>query len=195
MLRALRELLSRGSRGGYPCASCVFFCASPQTAARAIAHELKKGFPAPFFIYESAFVDGHSFPRMTQFIRLWLCDQMCHFAGAAVALPCSIFAELPCSVLADSGCSQCAGCCGLSQCMSTRSAWPAESVPLDNDPRDCIPGRCTANPFELCFYDPSFKSGGLGCNAGGLPLCRFCGFGDTHRSSARGEGPVGPSSI
>ena len=40
--------------------------------------------------------------------------------------------------------------------------------------------RC-AGPLEPCFYDPTCpevggSSGSLGCNAGGLAGCRFCGF-------------------
>ena len=34
-----------------------------------------------------------------------------------------------------------------------------------------------AGPSEPCFLDESCLSGGLGCNAGGYELCRFCGFG------------------
>eukprot|EP00929_Paragymnodinium_shiwhaense_P121322 TRINITY_DN9350_c0_g1_i1.p1 TRINITY_DN9350_c0_g1~~TRINITY_DN9350_c0_g1_i1.p1 ORF type:complete len:444 (+),score=51.74 TRINITY_DN9350_c0_g1_i1:68-1399(+) len=36
---------------------------------------------------------------------------------------------------------------------------------------------CTASPQELCYLDESCAQGGLGCAAGGYPLCRFCGFG------------------
>ena len=50
-------------------------------------------------------------------------------------------------------------------------------LPATLDPAKCSPGVCTGNPAELCFYDPSCALGGLGCNAGGFPLCRFCGFG------------------
>ena len=44
-------------------------------------------------------------------------------------------------------------------------------------PELCEPGTCTGNDEETCFYDPGCATGGLGCNAGGKPLCRFCGFG------------------
>jgi hypothetical protein len=30
--------------------------------------------------------------------------------------------------------------------------------------------------FQSMFYDPTCDIGGLGCNAEGLFLCRFCGF-------------------
>lgn len=43
---------------------------------------------------------------------------------------------------------------------------------------DCKPGRCTSNSRERCYYAPdTCSSGGLGCNAGGKEMCRFCGFG------------------
>ena len=32
------------------------------------------------------------------------------------------------------------------------------------------------NSNEPTFYDPSCAQGGLGCNAGGNLLCRFCGY-------------------
>ena len=35
----------------------------------------------------------------------------------------------------------------------------------------------TNNPAEICIYDPTCAEGGLGCNAGGHFLWRFCGFG------------------
>ena len=41
----------------------------------------------------------------------------------------------------------------------------------------CKAGLCTGNIFETCFYDPGCAAGGLGCNAGGKTLCRFCEFG------------------
>ena len=41
----------------------------------------------------------------------------------------------------------------------------------------CKAGLCTGNVFETCFYDPGCAAGGLGCNAGGKTLCRFCEFG------------------
>eukprot|EP00927_Polykrikos_kofoidii_P084360 TRINITY_DN8868_c0_g1_i1.p1 TRINITY_DN8868_c0_g1~~TRINITY_DN8868_c0_g1_i1.p1 ORF type:complete len:465 (+),score=49.17 TRINITY_DN8868_c0_g1_i1:397-1791(+) len=37
---------------------------------------------------------------------------------------------------------------------------------------------CTGAPSETCYRDDDVCSvGGLGCNAGGQSLCRFCGFG------------------
>ena len=124
------------------------------------------------------------------------CDQQCHFAGAAAALPCSIFAQLPCTVLADSGCPQCAGCCDRSQCLSI--AWPLPPPPPPPmstrasryiDPDVCKPGVCTRNILEKCYYDPICEAvatllrnqtpgqHGWGCNAGNKVGCRFCGFG------------------
>ena len=41
---------------------------------------------------------------------------------------------------------------------------------------ECI--ECANDPKYPCFYDPKCKNGGLGCNAKGKSLCRFCGFGD-----------------
>ena len=41
----------------------------------------------------------------------------------------------------------------------------------------CKAGLCTGDIFETCFYDPGCAAGGLGCNAGGKTLCRFCEFG------------------
>ena len=35
-----------------------------------------------------------------------------------------------------------------------------------------------ASASEPCFYEPTCKLGGLGCNAAGFESCRFCGFGD-----------------
>ena len=35
---------------------------------------------------------------------------------------------------------------------------------------------CTGNDKELCFYDVTCRNGGLGCNAAGYSVCRFCGF-------------------
>eukprot|EP00965_Chrysotila_dentata_P168550 5566186-Pleurochrysis_carterae.AAC.1 len=43
----------------------------------------------------------------------------------------------------------------------------------------CGPGTCTSNVQEECFFDPNCGVAGvdqLGCNAGGRPQCRFCGF-------------------
>eukprot|EP00965_Chrysotila_dentata_P141043 4662052-Pleurochrysis_carterae.AAC.3 len=43
----------------------------------------------------------------------------------------------------------------------------------------CGPGTCTSNVQEECFFDPGCGVAGvdqLGCNAGGRPQCRFCGF-------------------
>ena len=50
----------------------------------------------------------------------------------------------------------------------------------------CQAGTCTDIIAETCFYDSSCggsgaSHGGLGCNAGGKDLCRFCGFGDYER--------------
>ena len=33
---------------------------------------------------------------------------------------------------------------------------------------------CTGNDKELCYYDVTCKRGGLGCNAAGYEMCRFC---------------------
>ena len=41
---------------------------------------------------------------------------------------------------------------------------------------NCAVSACAA-PGQSCVYDPSCAAGGFGCNAGGLFLCRFCGFG------------------
>ena len=35
---------------------------------------------------------------------------------------------------------------------------------------------CTGNDKELCYYDVTCKRGGLGCNAAGYEMCRFCEF-------------------
>ncbi|GMH78337.1 hypothetical protein TL16_g07763 [Triparma laevis f. inornata] len=49
---------------------------------------------------------------------------------------------------------------------------------------DCSQACFDANPFTPCFYTEdcdeggTLGPGGLGCNAIGHPLCRFCGFGD-----------------
>ena len=34
----------------------------------------------------------------------------------------------------------------------------------------------TGNDKELCYYDVTCKRGGLGCNAAGYEMCRFCEF-------------------
>ena len=45
------------------------------------------------------------------------------------------------------------------------------------------PEAVCAGPYEPCYYEPACtgavtdRYGGLGCNAGGLSECRFCGFG------------------
>jgi len=72
-------------------------------------------------------------------------------------------------------------------------ASPPPPTPLDY-PELCEPGICTGNPFETCFYDPSCATGGLGCAAGGKPLCRFCGFGDFAATVACPGGVLPPSS-
>ena len=35
---------------------------------------------------------------------------------------------------------------------------------------------CTGNDKALCYYDVTCKRGGLGCNAAGYEMCRFCEF-------------------
>ena len=49
---------------------------------------------------------------------------------------------------------------------------------------------CTDNPTELCFFDPQCNEGSvsLGCDAGGRPGCRFCGFG-AYKEIECPEGP------
>ena len=56
------------------------------------------------------------------------------------------------------------------------SASPAPPLPPTSG-ASCKAGLCTGNVFETCFYDPGCAAGGLGCNAGGKTLCRFCEFG------------------
>ena len=41
------------------------------------------------------------------------CAEQCHFAGASVGLPCSVFSRLDCSFLEAHGCSGCRGCCDM----------------------------------------------------------------------------------
>ena len=38
-------------------------------------------------------------------------------------------------------------------------------------------GNCSCAAATPCKYDPSCANGGLGCDADGQKLCRFCGFG------------------
>ena len=43
---------------------------------------------------------------------------------------------------------------------------------------DCSAGVCTGNVDETCYYEPRCAGSSMaGCDAGGKPTCRFCGFG------------------
>ena len=65
------------------------------------------------------------------------------------------------------------------------------------------PSSCTGNPVERCYFSPSCTDptlhdpkGGLGCNAGGHPNCRFCAFGPFDSWSCDGTPIVeAPASI
>ena len=50
---------------------------------------------------------------------------------------------------------------------------------------------CSDNAAEPCFYDPSCDGGGVGCYAGGVQRCRFCGF----ANHVRCPGAIVPASF
>ena len=53
--------------------------------------------------------------------------------------------------------------------------------PLCKQPAQLLcPADCEGLGRSGCFYDPGCADGGLGCNAGGKTLCRFCEFGAFH---------------
>lgn len=47
-----------------------------------------------------------------------------------------------------------------------------------------------ATATEPCYYDPTCKQGGLGCNAAGFEQCRFCGFSQYSPISCPGSQPT-----
>ena len=54
-----------------------------------------------------------------------------------------------------------------------------------------IAARATcASATEPCFYDPTCKLGGLGCNAAGFESCRFCGFAQYSPITCPGGAPT-----
>jgi len=54
---------------------------------------------------------------------------------------------------------------------------PAPSTPTPSPPAPTPASGCSCGSSTPCKYDPSCASGGLGCDAQGKKLCRFCGFG------------------
>ena len=63
----------------------------------------------------------------------------------------------------------------LSLHLTFASSQPTAAPPLD---ARCpvSPAAVCAGPYEPCYYDATCQLGGLGCSAGGLTECRFCGF-------------------
>ena len=56
-------------------------------------------------------------------------------------------------------------------------AAPPRPPPLPPLP-DCSAGVCTGSVDETCYYELRCAGSSMaGCNAGGKPTCRFCGFG------------------